>query len=103
MNAVRRFVERLAGFVGGFWFTPYLCPERARNDITDNRARMTVRCGGVTRSVVDFNDCDGELVTIQLWQIVRESDSCAFSFLLIRVSAIPRNNVVAGNGCTRNH
>ena len=94
MNAVGRFVESLAGFVDGFCFTLYLCPERPLNDITYDRARMTVGCGGLTRSVVDFNDRDGELVPTQRWQIVGESDSGPFSFLLSRVRGPSRTSAV---------
>src|ERR1700730_732974 len=82
MNPVGSFIKTLAGFVDGFWFALHLCPERSFNDVTDHRARVTVRPGGFAGPVVDLHDREGELATIQSWQVMGESDSRPFVILL---------------------
>src|ERR1700730_1474927 len=81
MNPFGSFIEALADLIDGCWFALHLCPQRSLNDVTDNRARVTVRCGGLAGPIGDLHDRDAELVTIQPWQIVGETDSRPFVFL----------------------
>ena len=81
VNAIRGFVETLAGLVGGFGFVLHLRAESAFEHIDDDRTRATVRLRIFARSVGHLDKRHLEVAAIQIWQRVRKGNSVPAGFI----------------------
>src|ERR1700739_1289471 len=74
MLTVWRLVEALPRFVDCFWFTFYLDPERAIDDVDDDGKRMGVWCGEPAGRVGNFNQLHLKPAAVQFGQYLGQGD-----------------------------
>src|SRR5258707_9519541 len=101
MRAVGCLVKALLGFVDRFRFTFYLNPDRASNDVDDDRKWMCVGGRESTWWISNFDQLHLKMIRVQMGQYVSDGDPGGRGLLTLGIrSGLGGDSLGAQQGST---